>query len=431
MNERRMTRLNSPGVTTVIALVIVTITGAARAAEPEVESVRIPDGGVHPRARTDDAGRIHLIYVKGDPMRADLFYVRSDDGGQTFSVPLRVNSHPQSVIITGTIRGPHLAIGRGDRPHVAWMGSDKAQPKAGGKATPMLYTRLNDAGDGFEPQRNVIQQKPGLDGGGSVAADSEGNVYVAWHAPDDGAAHHAGGGGHAPKKDEPGRDDKQAPRKHQRPAGHGADEADRTVWITRSRDNGKTFDAETRAIKAKTGVCACCGMTVFAGDKGNVVVVFRSAREMVNRDIHVLASGDYGKTFNVALVDPWNVGTCVMSTASMAKAGDGILAAWETRGEIHVARLDAGAAADKGNKPSAVPGPSQGRKHPSVAANGRGEYVVAWTEGAGWNKGGSLAWQAFDRDGKPIAGQAGRADGVPPWSVPAVVSTAGGFKIVF
>lgn len=47
----------------------------------------------------------------------------------------------------------------------------------------MLYTRLNDAGDGFEPQRNVIQKRPGLDGGGSIAADAEGNVYVAWHAP--------------------------------------------------------------------------------------------------------------------------------------------------------------------------------------------------------------------------------------------------------
>ena len=35
----------------------------------------------------------------------------------------------------------------------------------------MLYTRLNDTGDAFEPQRNVIQKRVGLDGGGSVAAD--------------------------------------------------------------------------------------------------------------------------------------------------------------------------------------------------------------------------------------------------------------------
>ena len=417
----------------VAAVALLLGASGARAGEGgvAVRTVRVPDGGIHPRARADDAGRVHLIYVKGDPMRADLFYARSDDSGKTFSQPLRVNSHPESVIITGTIRGPHLALGRGGRPHVAWMGSGKAEPKGAGKSIPMLYTRLNDAGDGFEPQRNVIQHKPGLDGGGSVAADREGNVYVAWHAPDAGGTDHAGGGGHASKKDEPRGGDKQAPQKHQRPAGHGADEASRTVWVTRSRDDGRTFEPEARAIPAKTGVCACCGMTIFAGDKGKVVVVFRSAQEMVNRDIHVLASDDYGKTFEVALVDPWNVGTCVMSTASMTEAGNGILVAWETRGQIHLARVNPGAAGEKGGEPSAVPGPAAGRKHPSVAANARGEYVVAWTEGTSFGKGGSLAWQAFDRDGKPIAGRAGRADGVPAWSVPAVVPTGDGFTIVF
>jgi DNA-binding beta-propeller fold protein YncE len=43
----------------------------------------------------------------------------------------------------------------------------------------MLYARLDDAGTAFEPQRNLIQVAAGLDGGGSVAADQAGNVYVA------------------------------------------------------------------------------------------------------------------------------------------------------------------------------------------------------------------------------------------------------------
>ena len=68
------------------------------------------------------------------------------------------------------------------RPHVAWMGSKLAEPRAPGKEAPMLYTRLNDDGTAFEPQRNVIQHAVGLDGGGSVAADAAGNVHVAWHA---------------------------------------------------------------------------------------------------------------------------------------------------------------------------------------------------------------------------------------------------------
>ena len=42
----------------------------------------------------------------------------------------------------------------------------------------MLYTRLNDAGTAFEPQRDLIRMARGLDGGGAVAADGVGNVYV-------------------------------------------------------------------------------------------------------------------------------------------------------------------------------------------------------------------------------------------------------------
>ena len=42
---------------------------------------------------------------------------------------------------------------------------------------------MNDSGTAFETERNVIHAAYGLDGGGSVAADDQANVYVAWHAP--------------------------------------------------------------------------------------------------------------------------------------------------------------------------------------------------------------------------------------------------------
>ena len=74
----------------------------------------MPDGGIHPQAQTDSRGGVHLIYFKGDPRRGDIFYVRSDDGGTTFTPAVRVNSQADSAIIAGTIRGPHIAIGKGD-----------------------------------------------------------------------------------------------------------------------------------------------------------------------------------------------------------------------------------------------------------------------------------------------------------------------------
>jgi hypothetical protein len=302
------------------------------------------------------------------------------------------------VIVAGTVRGPHLAIGRNDRVHVAWMGSGAAEPRVDGKLAPMLYARQSDAGDGFEPQRNVIAAHPGLDGGGSVAADRGGNVYVAWHAPAD----------HAKKEGEEGRH----------------------VWVARSADDGRTFAPERRANAEATGVCACCGIRALAGADGRLFVLYRTASRTVNRDVHLLVSGDRGATFAVAAADPWKVGQCVMSTAAFAATpGGDVLAAWETRQQIHLGRVPASGATS--GAPTAAPGSGKNRKHPSLAVNAKGQFVLAWTEGTGWQKGGSVAWQVFDAAGQPVEGGSGRADGLPAWGVPAVVALPDGTFRVF
>jgi hypothetical protein len=199
--------------------------------------------------------------------------------------------------------------------------------------------------------------------------------------------------------------------------------------VTRSRDGGDSFEAEIAAIPKKTGVCACCGLNIATADDGRVLIVFRSATAMVNRDIHVLISKDFGKTFKIETVDPWTVGKCVMSTAAFAQDGRNVLAAWETKEQVRFAIFN-----DKGlmTEPFTMPDQATVQKHPSVAINGRGESVVAWTEGTGWNKGGSLVWQKFDSKCRPISSETGRVEGLRPWSVPAVVAVDdGSFRIAF
>ena len=41
--------------------------------------------------------------------------------------------------------------------------------------------------------------------------------------------------------------------------------------------------------------------------------------------------------------------------------------------------------------------------NPRVAINDAGELLSVWAEGVGWQKGGALAWQLFDRSGQPTA----------------------------
>ncbi|HKD36782.1 MAG TPA: sialidase family protein, partial [Pirellulales bacterium] len=189
----------------------------AASAKNRVQAVAIPDGGIQPQIAVEDSG-LHLIYFTGDAKHGDIFYRRSRDFGATWTGPLRVNSQPSSAVAVGAIRGAQISIAKSGRVHVAWNGSDRAEPRAmlNPKAGtfPMLYSRLNPNGTTFEPQRNLMRETFGLDGGGSVTADREGNVYVAWHGSHPGA-----------------------------PEG----EAGRRVWIAKSKDGGATFSAERAA----------------------------------------------------------------------------------------------------------------------------------------------------------------------------------------
>jgi len=349
----------------------------------DVKLVRVPDRGIQPQAAVDPEGTLHLIYLGDEPGKANVYYVRKPVGSERFSKRIQVNSQSGSAIAIGSIRGAHLAVGRANRVHVAWNGSGTAEPKGNVKyGNPMLYSRLADDGSKFEPQRNVIQNAYGLDGGGSVAADLDGNVYVAWHA------------------------------------GDGSGEANRRVWFVHSTNDGETFADETTADSDKSGVCGCCGMKAFADRRGTLYMLYRSARAKVNRDMVLLTSTDHGKSFQSGVTDKWMIATCPMSSEAFVDAADSVLSAWETDGQVFFSRIDK--KDQQGSRPIAAPGSARGRKHPALAVNNKGETIFVWTEGTGWEKGGALAWQFFDEKGKPN-GNKGRSEGaIPVWSLAAV-----------
>ncbi|MBX9624881.1 MAG: glycoside hydrolase [Gemmataceae bacterium] len=356
--------------------------------------LRVPGGGIQPQVVVDGKGAVHMVYLGGDPKAGRLYYVRSAGEGK-FTEAVPVNHRPNAIAI-GNIRGAHLAVGKNGRVHVAWFGvgeTDGAGPTK--KETPLLYTRLDDTGRAFEAERNVITSAFGLDGGGSVAADPAGNVYVVWHA-----------GG---------------------PDGHG--EANRKVWVARSEDEGKTFAPESAVFQKPTGACGCCGLKAFVDGKGTLYVAYRAATEKVNRDTYLLVSRDKGKNFSGEAVHGWTVGVCPMSSYALAGVDGGVRVAWETAGEVYFARVDP--STGKRSEKVSPPGAGKGRKHPALAVNSRGETALAWTEGTSWGKGGTVAWQVFDRDGQPTGAQ-GRADGVPAWSLVAVFARPdGGFTVIY
>ncbi len=384
-------------LTLVAAVVAVSTRSLGETAAP-VKLLRVPDGGIQPQAIVDGKGVLHLVYLNGEPKGCDVFYARREAGQSGFSVPLRVNSQPGSAIALGTVRGAQLALGRQGRVHAAWNGSDQAEPKSAGGA-PMLYARLKDRGDGFEPQRNLMTSTRHLDGGGSVAADDAGAVYVVWH-------------GHS--LDGP------------------QDEAHRAVFVARSTDDGQTFAPEHRASPALGGACSCCGLKAFVDARGRLGVLYRSADSAGNRDVTLLLSQDRGATFQARVLGPWRVPTCPMSTMALGQGpGDSLVAMWERQGQVYrtpivPAQLDAA--------PTGLPpdGASGNRKHPvfAVSQMPRPRLLMAWTEGTAWQKGGSLAWECVDLGDSRKSSR--RAEGVPVWSLVATVAEAdGSFSIIY
>lgn len=359
------------------ALIVLALALSTASAEPlpvlplvQVGLWRIPDGGIQPQAVVDKSGRIHLVYFKGLPRAGDLFYVTRDAKASEFSTPLRVNSTSNAIAV-GTIRGAQIALGKNGRLHVAWNSADGKQ---------MLYTRLNDKRDRFEPERNVMIWTGGLDGGGSVAADEEGKVYVTWH-------------GSAPD--------------------NNRGEVGRAVFVAKSQDEGKTFAKEVRANQTETGACGCCGMkALVSGDR--LYMLYRAATKVINRDMTLLRLGDTEQ-----VVSKWNLGTCPMSSAALINGRHGVILAWEMEKQIAFA---------DGNHVTSPPETAK-RKHPSLAENDSGTILLAWAENTGWERGGSLAWQLF-KDNKPIE-QIQRAEGIPVWSMPAAVAVGEQFYIIY
>jgi hypothetical protein len=349
-----------------------------------VTLARTPEGGIQPQAAVDAAGTVHLLYFKGDPGHGDLFYARLPHGAEAFTPALRVNSEPGSAIATGSVRGGQITLGRTGFVHVAWNASRPLE-RNGTKQTPMWYTRLRPGGRTFDPQRAIGSHTRHLDGGGSVAADGAGNVYVVWHA-----------------------------------AGAVDGESHRRIYVASSSDDGGRFSEETPFGDA-AGLCGCCQLETLVDRRGRLNVLYRAAGAALHRDAMWLRVSR-GRAAAPVRLQAWELPACPMTTFAMTHRGEDIVAAWETQQQIHSAVLTPESL--RLSEPSAMSGTAL-RKHPAVAVNSAGDTLFAWTEGTAWARGGTAAWELRDRTGVRLASAAAAGE-VPVWTLVAAVARADG-----
>lgn len=363
----------------------------AAGAAPKIEVERLPKGAIQPQVAIDAQGTVHLLYFKGEPGGGQVYYTTASKAAKKFGQPVQVNKAPNGAIAIGTVRGPQFAVTSSGDVHVTWMGGEGApRAKLGDRETTgFFYTRKLASMTEFEPERNLVRVAGQLDGGGSVAADDRGNVYVLWHG--------------APLDQE--------------------GEQLRTVYLAHSKNSGAEFAVERPIWREATGACGCCGMKTYADRQGDLFVLYRAAFTPTDRSLIGAKSSDEGKDFQRILSSEWKIAACPMSTASLGGAGEATYGAWERDGKVLWSRLPDSA------EFKTVDG-RENQKHPTVTSDTAGNVLVLWSEGTGWNKGGKIAWQSFDGAGKST-GKSGRADDLPAWSFGAAFPIEGGFRILY
>lgn len=108
-----------------------------------------------------------------------------------------------------------------------------------------------------------------------------------------------------------------------------------------------------------------------------------------------------------------------------------ILAMWEKDGQVYDTVIAPPSL--EFPEPQTRGGKGGARKHPVIAratAENGSRRLTAWTEGTGWQRGGSLAWELTESNGGRKT--TGRAPGVPVWSrIAAVAEADGTFTIIY
>lgn len=314
--------------------------GMARAAN-NVTTIAVPGGGQPLSAKCDPQGVIHLLYASNDGPS----YVRSTDGGKTFSSPIAV--------VDKAARKPGLefsawdmAVGKGGSVHVA-MGTNAWKLKLPKEEWAFFYARLDPGAATFSPVRNLNHQPSE---GFSLAADDKGNVTACWLSG--------------------------------------------KLYASISHDDGASF-APAAEIDSSLDPCDCCTTSAAYAADGRLALLYREETDNQRDMFLVLWDQSKSKLSRTRVSSTlWKIDACPMSYYSVVPNKDGLLAVWPTEGQIYFARLDS---FGKPLAPSEIktPGETGMRTGMLALADPGGNTLVAW------KKNGQLSWQLYDQKGQP------------------------------
>ncbi len=377
-------------------LSLMVLLGNCSAAQ-DVIPVKLPEQVFRPQVVVDNANTVHMVYADKET-RGDLYYMKLEAGRDGFSQPIQVNSTPNCAAAF------NMALGKDNRVHVVIRPNAMYSKNKLNRAPKfpdlkyMLYHRLNDQGTAFEEERDLSAETYAFEGVAAILADEKGNVSVYWH----------GLPGQEPAVMRP--------------------ETHRKVWLAKSTDEGATFSQPEPIEVDPVGACACCSMQGVIGEDGKIYLVYRNSLEDGSKNTYLLGSDD-GIRFSSQLLEEFPDAGCPGSVFGLAWSPAGVFAGWDTAGHVSFtkgySKMEKITAAD-GGRPS---------RTPTLAVNQNGDVLFAWSQATDpkrFMRVADLAWQVFDKCGKPKSDRRNVMDGaVALWSMPAVAVRPNGDFIIF
>lgn len=321
-------------------------------------------------AAFDARGRLWLAQVRD----GHLYVSRSDDKGQSFHAPVRVNPAPERIAADGENR-PKIVVGD-DRVYVSWT-QLLEQPFAGH----VRFSRSLDGGASFGAPVTVHRDRAAVSHRfDSLVVNGRGETYLAWIDKRD--AHAA--------------------------AGRGENYRGAAIYYTRSTDGGASFEPEQ---KLADHTCECCRLALAVDTDGVPVLLWRHIFGKNVRD-HALARVDDPRPQRLSH-EYWQTDACPHHGPALAIGPDGgYHAAWFSgapeRSGLFYAR--SGGGQHRFTPPVAFGDNTAQAAHPDVFVLGKAVF---------------LAWKEFDGRATTIRLQRS-ADGGRTWSAPRTLAASAG-----
>ncbi len=234
------------------------------------------------------------IYAAPGERGADLHYVSSNDLGESWTEPQRINNVPGEVSDHGE-NSAQLFFSPDEMTLYAFW---NARDSKGGS-----HVRFSRAGAMMTTWSPAVtlddDPAPNSHGFQGAGVGPDGTLYAAWLDMRD--------------KDEAKTGDYTA----------GA----ASVYLTRSTDGGKTWSKNVRIAR---DVCPCCRVG-FGFTGGRVVTTWRGVDNGDLRDIYTASSADKGETWTKGVLvnrDGWKIKGCPHVGASLATVGDKLYVVW-------------------------------------------------------------------------------------------------------